>query len=110
MPGAWVMRARLHAADGAPMPTKQTSPALSAREAAMIIISAGVAALMGSSRGIGDGAGARPDREVGRGPGEDVDLHPGQEAVAVPRDRVPGDVIGVVAAVVAMGVGGERAA
>ena len=42
MSGAWVSRATLQAADGAPMPTKQTSALVSAREAAMVIISVGV--------------------------------------------------------------------
>src|SRR6185295_18588711 len=52
MSGAWVRRARLHAADGAPMPTKQTSLLLSARDATMVIISVGVhldGAVMGPS-------------------------------------------------------------
>src|SRR5262245_36519464 len=42
MPGACVSRARLHAADGAPMPTKHTSELLSARDATTVIISVGV--------------------------------------------------------------------
>src|SRR6185295_4879589 len=42
MPGACVRRARLQAADGAPMPTKHTSELLSARAATMVIISFGV--------------------------------------------------------------------
>src|SRR5262245_34681108 len=42
MPGACVSRARLHAAEGAPMPTKHTSELLSARAATMVIISLGV--------------------------------------------------------------------
>jgi hypothetical protein len=40
--GAWVNRARLHAADGAPIPTKHTSSLLNARAAVIVIISAGV--------------------------------------------------------------------
>ena len=39
--GACVMRARLQAADGAPIPTKQMSSFLSARAAAIVIISDG---------------------------------------------------------------------
>jgi hypothetical protein len=46
MSGAWVSRATLHAADGAPMPTKQTSFDDSAREAAIVIISVGVKSLI----------------------------------------------------------------
>jgi hypothetical protein len=42
MPGAWLSRARLAAADGMPMPTKQTSSLRNARAAAMVIISVGV--------------------------------------------------------------------
>jgi hypothetical protein len=42
MPGAWVRRARLQAADGMPMPTKHTSLDLRAREAATVIISVAV--------------------------------------------------------------------
>src|SRR6185436_19137821 len=41
MLGACVRRARLQAADGAPMPTKHTSELLSARAATMVIISLG---------------------------------------------------------------------
>src|SRR5262249_46743856 len=47
MAGAWVSRARLQAADGMPMPTKQTSVGLSARDAAIVIISVGVYSAMG---------------------------------------------------------------
>src|SRR5688572_19904387 len=42
MSGACVSRATLHAADGAPIPTKQTSSLVRARAAAMVIISSGV--------------------------------------------------------------------
>jgi hypothetical protein len=49
MSGAWVRRAMLQAADGAQMPTKQTSLAFSAREAAIVIISLGVKALIAQS-------------------------------------------------------------
>jgi hypothetical protein len=42
MSGACVSRARLAAADGMPMPTKQTSSLRSARAAATVIISFGV--------------------------------------------------------------------
>ena len=42
MSGACVSRARLQAADGMPMPTKQMSLLLSARAAAMVIISLAV--------------------------------------------------------------------
>src|SRR4051812_45939428 len=41
IPGACVSRARLQAADGAPIPTKQMSSFLSARAAAIVIISVG---------------------------------------------------------------------
>ena len=42
MPGACVRRARLQAAEGAPMPTKHTSLLFKAREATIVIISVGV--------------------------------------------------------------------
>jgi len=42
IPGAWVGRARLQAADGMPMPTKQMSESRSVRAAATVIISVGL--------------------------------------------------------------------
>src|SRR5579884_833978 len=87
MPGAWVSRARLHAADGAPIPTKQTSSLFRSRAAWIVIIS------LALYSGI-----------------EHVLLHPCLKPVAVARDRVPGRVEGVVALVVAMRVRGARAA
>src|SRR5690554_6686733 len=53
MSGACVRRATLQAAEGAPMPTKQTSSLESARAAAMVIISSGVKSGMVRLRGDG---------------------------------------------------------
>src|SRR5579883_969358 len=111
MSGAWVRRARLQAADGAPMPTKHTSVFRSAREAAMVIISAEVwvwvwvivvASMPREPRTL-LGEGFRPLLEH-------IGFHPGQEAVAVARDRVPFLVIGVIALVVTLGIGRMGAA
>src|SRR6266852_963044 len=101
MPGAWVRRARLHAADGWPMPTKQTSVDLRAREAATVIISAGVKLSVISGTCGGEAEPAALFGERLRPLVEHVGLHPGQEAVAVARNDVPFLVIGVVALVVA---------
>src|SRR6201999_3544104 len=99
MLGACVSRARLHAADGMPMPTKHTSVDLSARDAATVIISVGVnvSAMVVSSMP------AEPGALLGKHFGalaEHIVLHPRQKPVAVARDGVPFLVIRVVALVV----------
>src|SRR5215469_9932435 len=102
MPGVWVRRARLHAADGAPMPTKQISLLLSARDAATVIISAGVADwLIGSSSSRLLAVGF----EIRRALVQHVFLDPGREALPAPRDRVPGSVKSVGTLVIAVSIG-----
>src|SRR5262245_60038671 len=103
MSGAWVRRARFAAADGMPMPTKQTSWLRRARAAAIVIISLGLKSAIVSLRG---------RRQAPRMRGVDlraffqhVLLDPGEERVAFARDCVPGLVVGVVALVVAVRVG-----
>src|SRR6516165_5533049 len=108
MPGAWVRCARLHAADGAPMPTKHTSSFFSARAAATVIISAALWTSVMADLALPALAGM--DAERFRAFGQDILLHPGEEALPLARDRVPGDVIGVVAHVVALGIGRMGAA
>src|SRR6266852_2564345 len=120
MPGACVSRARLQAADGMPMPTKQMSLLRSARAAAIVIISVALKAIWSSfSRAIvrrlrnlacGTPHPSGMHREGLRPLVEHVRLYPGEERVAVARDRVPGLIIGVVALVVAVRIGGMRAA
>src|SRR5580704_2086952 len=109
MSGAWVRRARLQAADGAPMPTKHTSVFLSAREAAIVIISVDVWLCVMVALSMPREPLALGGKDLGP-LFEHVGLHPGQESVAVARDRVPFLVIGVVALVVALRIGGVRAA
>src|SRR3981081_94982 len=109
MSGACVRRARLQAADGMPMPTKQTSLLLRARAAAIVIISVGVW-VSGMMLSLNRGEPPALGREGVRALVEHVCLHPGEEAVAVARDRVPLLVIGIVALVVALRIGGIRAA
>ena len=104
MSGACVRRARFAAADGRPMPTKQTQPSHSSRAAATVIISSRVQrhraahrarlrrqASAGTPRGRGCRARGARSRRVKRR--------------AVARDLVPGEVEGVVARVVALRVG-----
>src|SRR3954463_2182037 len=109
MSGAWVRRARLQAADGMPMPTKQTSLLLRARAAAIVIISAGVW-VSGMMLSLGRGEPPALVREGFRALVEHVCFHPGEKTVTVARDRVPLLVIGIVALVVALRIGGMRAA
>src|SRR5262249_31543069 len=101
MSGAWVSRARLAAALGKPMPTKQTVPLASWRAAATVIISS---AVKPSSAMRGHLGLAIELRAV-----EHVALHPGGERVALARDGVPGLVEAAVAAIVVMDVGRSRA-
>src|SRR5262245_20419642 len=108
MSGAWVRRARLQAADGMPMPTKQMSLLRSARAAAIVITSLALE-VMGIS--LRRHAQARAvDGESLRSLLEHVRLRPRQKAVAVAGDRVPRLIIGIVALVVAVRIGGMRAA
>src|SRR6478752_7956546 len=126
MSGAWMSRARLQAADGMPMPTKQMSLLRSARAAAIVIISLAVWAIASSFRRAGRARRLRRLarvclRELACGMrrmhGEHtrsllqhVRLHPGEKAVAVAGDRVPGLVEGIVALVVAVRIGRVGAA
>ena len=96
--GAWVRRATLQAADGAPMPTKQTSSLVSARAAAMVIISVGVKSFILASscnllRMLGEVFGACL---------HDVLVDPFQEGVAIAGDLVPSDVEGIGARIVCL--------
>src|SRR5947209_2878600 len=130
MSGACVRRARLQAAEGMPMPTKQMSLLRSARAAAIVIISVALKAISSSfgrvfARRLRRLAGifarrlrrlacgalpSRMHRESLRPLLEYVRLHPRQEAVAVAGNGVPRLVIGVVALVVAVRIGGMCAA
>src|ERR1700716_3717016 len=129
MSGAWVSRARLQAADGMPMPTKQMSLLRNARAAAMVIISLALWAIASSLRRVGSARGLRRLRGLAcvgtrrlacgtrgmhgerlRSLLEHVRLHPGEKAVAVAGDRVPGLVKRVVALVVAVRIGWMRPA
>src|SRR5713226_8796750 len=105
MSGACVSRARLQATDGAPMPTKHTSSFFSARAAAMAIISA-VEYSMAPLRLLVWRTGT-PVTYIG---GKNTLPHPAEKRLALPRDPVPGGVEGVVAPVIAVGIGWVRAA
>src|SRR5215471_853065 len=105
MSGAWLRRARLAAALGRPMPTKQTAPLWSLRAAAMVIISS---AVYSSSIGRGRLQTLAKLREI-FGP-ENVPLDPGLKAPSLAGNRVPLLVEGVVARIIALRVRGERAA
>src|SRR5690606_20663323 len=100
MSGAWVSRATLQAADGAPMPTKQTSSLPSARAAAMVIISSGVKSAMTQPlHAAGEDFGAHV---------HDIGLHPGLKTLAIRGDLVPLEIAPVVALVVAVCVARMR--
>src|ERR671916_3390673 len=100
MSGAWVRRATLQAADGAPMPTKHTSSLDRARAAAIVIISLGVKSGIVVSQSLHAGS-------EGLGPyGQHVVVHPSREQVAIGGDPVPLEIGGIVAVVIAVGVGG----
>src|SRR5690348_11240726 len=86
MSGACVSRARLQAADGAPIPTKHTSSFSNARAATTVIISFGV-----NTEGL-------------RAFVDDVFGHPTSESLPVARDFVPRLVERVGAAVVPLRV------
>src|SRR6476620_182910 len=118
--GACVRRARLQAADGAPMPTKQMSVWRSARAAAIVIISVAVYVILFSLRrritvlrrlrrlACAHALGMHGERL--RSLVQHVCLHPAQEGVALARDLVPGDVEAVVTRIIAVRVGRMGAA
>src|SRR6266481_1145167 len=98
--GACVARARLAAALGRPIPTKQVIPSRRARAAHAVIISSAVnspacsaARLMRLSFLARCGA-SQPGRVLGI---EDIGLQPAQEPFPVPADGIPGHVVIVVA-------------
>src|SRR4051795_7010769 len=102
MSGAWVRRATLQAAEGAPMPTKQTSSLDRARAAAIVIISVGVKPVISKAfHAVGESG--RPGVQHGFG-------HEGGEGVPIARYPVPGEIGGIVAGIVAMRIGGMGAA
>src|SRR5947209_3633586 len=98
--GAWVSRARLQATDGAPIPTKHTSSFFSVRAAATAIISAVEYCI-----GLLYSLLWLLVRLACRLAGKDMFLHPGEKCLAVSCNCVPGSIEGVVAAVIAMGIG-----
>src|SRR5215208_5700313 len=90
--GACVSRARFAAADGMPMPTKQTVPSFRRRAASMVMISVGLYSCAPSAIGhlVARRRDARALHEfLVRLRAHDVFLHPFQERLALPRDRVP---------------------
>src|SRR5271166_2565371 len=99
MSGAWVRRATLQAADGAPMPTKQTSSFDKAREAAIVIISTGVK----SAISVSSQARNAFRKSLWADP-EYVFLHPSGEEITVGGNLVPFEIGGVVAPIVAVRV------
>src|SRR5512140_2294113 len=111
--GACVSRARVAAADGMPMPTKQTVPSFRRRAASMVMISVAVYSLVvvsGICRSFARGChscGFHEFRMVLRA--EHVLLHPREERLALAGDRIPRLAERVVASVVAMRVAGMRA-
>src|SRR6478736_7883035 len=101
MPGACGRRARLHAADGSPMPTKQTSLLLTQRAAATVISSSGEYLTSGHPYGA--------PRECLGIRAHHVLIDPGSKTVAFAGDGVPRQVERVISLVVAVGVRGKRA-
>src|SRR5216683_3834621 len=95
-PGAWVARARLAAALGRPIPTKQVMPSRSARAAETVIMSSDVYGTIIMSSDV-YGTVFLP---------VDVLVQPASEGIAVAADRVPGDVVVVVAHRVVERIGG----
>src|SRR6266516_7974422 len=95
-PGACVARARLAAALGSPIPTKQVMPSRRARAAQAVIISSAVnspavvaAGLMRLSFLARSGTG-QPRRVGGA---EHIRLQPAEEPLPVSADRIPGHVV-----------------
>src|SRR5690348_4546619 len=111
--GACVRRARLAAADGMPMPTKHTMPPRSRRAASIVMISVAVYPVWAASgmghllRAYGDAGRLQELRMVLRS--HHVLLHPGEERLAIARDRIPRLAERVVADVVAVRVARVRA-
>src|SRR5215469_18439160 len=106
MSGAWMKRARFAAAEGRPIPTKQTSSLRSARAAAIVIIS-----LDCQFSVINLFLCGLPVRRADalckhfRPLFQDVRPHPGKKRLALTRNGIPGDVEGVVALVIALRIG-----
>src|SRR5512137_2079669 len=98
MSGACVCRARFAAADGRPMPTKQTQPFHSNLAAATVIISSGVHAF-GSAILRLRHADRLQKRGMIRG-AEDVSIDPVGETGTLPGDVVPGEIEGIVPRIV----------
>src|SRR5512136_1686110 len=102
MSGACVCRARFAAADGRPIPTKQTQPFHSSRDAATVIISSAVNAFGSAILRL-----RHPDRaqvrRVVRRPA-DVAIDPLPESRAIAGNLVPREIEGVVPRVVALRV------
>src|SRR6516164_5420960 len=103
--GACVARARLAAALGSPMPTKQVMPSRSARAADTVIISSDVYVKSlaprrgpeGRSPSRGGLGGWVPPRSGGVAPpGRKEPFQPPGERLAFPRDGIPGHVVVVV--------------
>src|SRR6478736_2125971 len=103
--GACVRRARFAAAEGMPMPTKQTVPSLSRRAASMVMISVEVYSSCWAVSGIhhlllrrGDAGRLHEFRMRRRA--DHMLRHPLRERLAILGDAVPGLAEGVVAAIV----------
>src|SRR3954463_4649446 len=111
--GACVRRARFAAADGMPIPTKQTVPFLRRRDASMVMISVAVYSVVLVS-GICNSlarrghAGRFQELRVILGTHHML-LHPRAERITIARHRIPRLAESVVAAVVAVGIRRMRA-
>src|SRR5579872_1123982 len=105
MSGAWVNRARLAAALGNPIPTKQAAPLRSILAAATVIISSGVYPFSRMARHSLD---ASPEAFEVRCP-QQVTLDPNLKSLALARDLVPMLIEGVIARVIALRIGRKRA-
>src|SRR5580765_7774103 len=100
MPGACVRRARLHAADGSPIPTKHTSSFPTHRAAATVMSSSGVYFIS-----------CDPPRvrcESLRTAAPDMFVDPRAERLAVAGDGVPGKIERVVPLIVSVGIRRKR--
>src|ERR1700683_4350798 len=96
--GACVRRARLAAALGSPMPTKQVAPLRILRAAAMVIISSAVYFVSG----MGDRLLQTALEFVKILGSEHVLLHPRLKGLALARDGVPLLVEGVIARIITL--------
>src|SRR4029079_10229778 len=102
MPGACVRRARLHAADGSPIPTKHTSSFPKHRAAATVINSSGVYFISCDSRGVrGEGF---------RTAAYDMFVDPCAERLAVAGDGIPGKIERIVPLIVSVRIRRKRSA